>query len=538
MKLFSELPSARPTSVDYSCPISLRLLLLATAILFLTSSPAFTQSANRPKQNLPSADRIVEQYVKAIGGKKRLMALTDASYEWTVELNGQPLGTAQSQLKPPYSSRSELTFANGKIITAANASSAWELGLDGNLRTLTGAEANVAKLQAALEASHLLNYKKVNVLARVTSRSDASEPSYTVEFSTRNGARLAYWFSLRTGLLIKVTDDVRKIVKRFDEYRNENGVLEPHRVLINIGDSADLLMQLQRVSYNNAFAVTVFDAPAAGESLDLPGLLREVSRNQDEVEKRVTEYSFLQKETDREINSKGEVKKESVKVYEIFPVANREPIQKLISENGVALSADRAAREEKRVQEEFVKAERDREKDEQKEARRRAERQKKDENKDDPEISQFLRVCEFVSARRERFDDREAIVFDFRPRPGFRPKNREEALIAKLVGTVWIDPVDKQVMRLEARLAEGFKMAGGLLLSLKPGAALAMEQTRMVEGVWLPRLAQINLSVKVLLFGGGDFNKTIEWSDYRHFKGDVTDYKIESPKSDPKSAKP
>jgi len=139
-------------------------------------------------------------------------------------------------------------------------------------------------------------------------------------------------------------------------------------------------------------------------------------------------------------------------------------------------------------------------------------------------------VCEFVSPRRERFGDRDTIVFDFRPRPGFKPSNRNESLIAKLVGAMWVDPVDKQVIRLEARLAEGFKMAGGLLLSLKPGAAMIMEQTRMAGGVWLPRFAQINLSVKVLLFGGGDYNKTVEWSDYKHFSGDVKDYKIEAPK--------
>ena len=94
---------------------------------------------------------------------------------------------------------------------------------------------------------------------------------------------------------------------------------------------------------------------------------------------------------------------------------------------------------------------------------------------------------------------------------------------------MWIDPIDKQVIRLEARLADAFKMAGGLLVSLKPGAALVMEQTRMVQGVWLPKLAQINLSVKVLLFGGGDYNKTIEWSEYKHFSGDVQDYKISAP---------
>ena len=28
---------------------------------------------------------------------------------------------------------------------------------------------------------------------------------------------------------------------------------------------------------------------------------------------------------------------------------------------------------------------------------------------------------------------------------------------------------------------------------------------------------------------GGDYNKSIEWSDYKHFAGDVKDYKIEAP---------
>jgi len=284
---------------------------------------------------------------------------------------------------------------------------------------------------------------------------------------------------------------------------------------------------LQSVKYNTGIDNRIFDPPAANEELDVAALLREVTKNQDDIENRVAEYAFKQTETDREINSKGELKKETVKVYEVYPLPNREPVQKLISENGVPLSAERLAKEDRRLQEEFLKAEREREKDEKKAARRRAEREKKE--SEGTEISPFLKVCEFVSPRREILSGRETIVFDFRPRPGFRPKNRQESLIAKLIGVIWIDPVDKQVIRLEARLAEGFKMAGGLLVSLKPGAALVMEQTRMAQGVWLPRFAQINLSVKVLLFGGGDYNKTIEWSDYKHFSGDVKDYKIDTP---------
>jgi len=312
-------------------------------------------------------------------------------------------------------------------------------------------------------------------------------------------------------------------------------VVEPHRVQVAFAQSLEYTLTLQRVTYNSGLAQSVFDPPAAAEPLDIEAILREVGKNQDEVEKRVSEYSYRQKEIDREINDKGELKKETIKLYEVYPLPNREAVQKLISENGVPLSPERAAKEDKRVQQELLEAERDKEKDAQSVARKRAEREKKNrsagrDEDDDPEISQFLKACEFVSPRRERFAARETIVFDFRPRPGFKPSSRVESLISKLIGVVWIDPLDKQVVRLEARLAEGFKMAGGLLISLKPGAAMVMEQTRMADGVWLPRFAQVNLSVKVLLFGGGDYNKTIEWSDYKHFSGDVKDYKIESPK--------
>jgi hypothetical protein len=333
---------------------------------------------------------------------------------------------------------------------------------------------------------------------------------------------------VKTSLLTKITGDVRKTRVLFDDYKPEHGILEPHRLRMNLDGSGELTLLLQSVKYDSGIDDRVFDPPAATENLDVTALLREVEANQDELENRVAEYAFKQTEIDREINSKGELKKETTKVYDVYPLPNREAVQKLISENGVPLSAERAAKEDKRVQEEFEKAERDKDKDEKKAAHRRAEREKK---KDEgTEISPFLKACEFVSPRRENLDGREAIVFDFRPRDGFKPKTREESLIAKLIGVVWIDPIDKQVIRLEARLAEGFKMAGGLLVSLKPGAALVMEQTRMAQGVWLPKFAQVNLSVKVLLFGGGDYNKTIQWSEYRHFAGDVKDYKIDTPK--------
>ena len=518
-----------------------RVALYAVILVTLLGTAAQSLSAQQRATNrkLPSAEKIVDGYLKAIGGKKRVATIRDATYEWTIQLGDQRMGIGKAQIKVPASVRAESNFGNGQIIWSANSRSTWVTGLDGKLQTLTGAEAGAAKLQAILEASHMLDYKKINVLARVVSEIGGADPAYVVEFSQRNGSRLRYVFSATTKLLLRIEDDARKSTTRFEDYRSEGVILEPHRVILNNGGTGDLTFLLQRVNYNTGIAESTFDPPPTTEALDVVALLLEVSRNQDQLEKRFTEYSFLQQETDREISSKGEVKKETVKVFEVFPIANREPVMKLISENGTPLTGERAAKEQKRVEEEFAKAERDKEKDKQRveknraeRARKRASRTREGENNDDDdvEISQFLKIHEFVSPRRERFRDRDAVVFDFRARPGFKPSNRQEDLISKLVGVAWIDPADKQVMRLEARLAEGFKMGGGLLVNLRPGAAFVMEQTRMAEGLWLPRLAQINLTVKVLLFGGGDFNKTIEWSEYKHFSGDVSEYKLDAPK--------
>ena len=537
---------AAPAVAD-SRPLAGNRFILCTVLAVLCASLLSSNSTSLRAQQgailptkLPSAEKVIAGYLKSIGGKRRVAVIRDATYEWEIRLNDRTLGIAKTQVKTPSSVRTELSFGNGQVISAANSRSAWTHGLDGKLHTLTDAEAAAARLQAVLDASHLLDIKKSNVLARVVSYNTfAAGALYVVEFSMRSGPRLRYLFSPTTKLLVGIEDGARKTTTRFDDYRAEGNILEPHRVSIDNGTGA-LMFVLQRVSYNTGVADVAFDPPRAAESLDVAALLREVSRNQDELEKRFTEYSFVQKETQREITGKGEVKKETVKVYEVFPIANRAPVMKLLSENGVELSGERAAKEQKRVEEEFAKAERDKEKDAERVQKNRAERARKkakanakEGDDDEVDISQFLKVNEFVSPRRERFRDRDAVVFDFRVRTGFKPSNRQEELISKLVGVAWIDPTDKQVMRLEARLAEGFKMGGGLLVNLRPGAAFVMEQTRMVEGIWLPRMAQINLSVRVLLFGGGDYNQTIEWSDYKHFSGDVGDYKLDAPKTEP-----
>lgn len=526
--------SSASTLLTRGCrPATFALAVLLAALISSTQLFAQKKSGSPTRSpKLPSPDKIINDYQKAIGGKKRLAGIKDASYEWKIQLKDQLMGSAETKMKAPASTRTQMTFGNGEIESGVSARSAWTRGLDVSLRTLTDAEAGAAKLQAALDASRFIDYKKLNVLARAVALDEtATETAYLVEFSTRAGARLRYWFGANSKLLLKTFDEARSTTTVFADYRAENGILEPHRVEMRTGGRDALTFLLQAARYNSGLSDALFDPPAA-ETPDIAQLLREVEANQEKLDEQIANYAFTEKRTERKINDKGEVKEEKVTVYEIYPLPGGGAFYKIISENGVPISAERAAKQDKKIAEDVAKYEAEREKREQKkkeEAARNNGQVKKKEADDDVTVGVFLRACEFVSPRRERLRDREAVVFDFRPRAGFKPKTMAEEIVTKLVGVVWIDPIDKEVMRLEAKLAEGYKVGGGLVASIRPGSAFAFEQTRMTDGVWLPRFAQVNIALKIFIFKSIEANQTSEFSDYRRFDTEASDYKLGAP---------
>lgn len=528
--------------------LKMRVLLTRTLLLLLLLS-GFDAAARAQSSKLPAPDKIVGEYLKAVGGKGRVASLRDVTYDWAVLREGREAGTARTHSKATGALRTDFLLADGEWDAAANSRSAWLRARDGRLSTLTDREAFAARLQAMLEPVHFADYKKQKVLARTVGREELADGlAYTVEFATRAGARLRYWFDAQSKLLVQSSDEARKTRVRYTDWRAREGSplkLEPHRVEIERAGEPVLTLTLKSASYNTGLAESFFEPPADA-TLDIPVLLRDLSKNQEETDKRINDYTFTRKVTERELDDKGVLKKEKVTVFEVYPFAGYGWVHKLVSENGVPLTPEREAKELKRVAEELEKAEREAPKRTEKRERERAERKAKrrkqaaksgakqeaEEDEDDVEISTFLRACEFFSPRRERFRDRDVIVFDFRPRAGFKPSNRGETLVSKLSGVIWVDPTERQVMRLEARLVESFKMGGGLLASVKPGSAFLFEQTRLEEGIWLPRYSQVNASARVMLFKGLSINETNEFSDFKRFSTKTGEDKLNAPKKE------
>ena len=104
MKSSGSAPRCQPPSADFVT----RAVRVACALFVLScvGTSARGQSAARPK--LPAADKIVNDYIKAVGGKKRLAGLRDAVYVWAVEADGHAVGSATTRVKAPGSSFVEI----------------------------------------------------------------------------------------------------------------------------------------------------------------------------------------------------------------------------------------------------------------------------------------------------------------------------------------------------------------------------------------------------------------------------------------------
>lgn len=240
------------------------MLVLLCLIAFASTAPLVCAQEKVAPRKLPSAEKVVNSYLKAIGGKKRVRAIKDATYEWTVWANNKQVGTARTQVLVPTSARADLALEDGQLLLVVNDRSAWMLGQDGKVQTLRDAELNAARLQAVLDANHLLDFKKRNVLARVISykATESFGPAYVVEFYHRTGARRKYWFHAVSKLLMRIDDEDLRTITRMEDYRKEKLILEPHRVVINNGGGSDLIFILRSATYNIGLPQWIFEPPS------------------------------------------------------------------------------------------------------------------------------------------------------------------------------------------------------------------------------------------------------------------------------------
>jgi hypothetical protein len=506
-----------------------------------------------------SADRIVKQSVKAMTNGKGEKALREIR-SWQVKgtitnLKDGYSGSYRAAAMQPNLYAREFDLRGLEVSLGYNGKSAWMRDTRDGLRTLTGDLSRDFQTEARYRNLRWLDYKKEKSKLAFGGQAQINGKSAnTVVLTTSKNVKIKMHFDAASGLLVREEMPAGEIMRVLDysDFRPVGNVMEPHAIICVEGDER-YEIKLDKVLHNPQIDRAAFEFPKiSNEPLpDIPALLKEVGKNGDEIDRLLEKYTYTETITSREFDSKGQMKVKESETFELtFHKGAR--IRRLVAKNGKPLSPKEEADAQKDVEKRIRNIEK-REAEKERKERENAQKASKnsdadtdgdpngdagDENKERPSIADVLRASRLHNPRRERFRGRDVIVFDFEPLPGYKPQKNYEKLFGKMAGAIWVDPADKQVARVEARLVAAYKIGGGLLASLKEGANLVFEQERVNQEIWLPTRAEINLGVRVLLLKGININQTITYGDYKRFSVEAEKEKLKDPSQSDKTHKP
>src|SRR6202030_2137955 len=236
-----------------------------------------------------------------------------------------------------------------------------------------------------------------------------------------------------------------------------------------------------RAVVNATIGERVFDFPKRSQVQlpDLKALFKEIDDNQKAIDKIRENYTGTRSEEETEYDKTGKVTKRELKEYSFFYLGGNE-ISTLTSTGGKPLGEEEQKKENDKTQKEI------REHEAKKETKEAKEKGNEKNDNEDPGIEVFLRVCQFVNPRRERFRGQDVLVFDFEPNPEFKAHKLEEKVVQKLEIGFWIDQKAHDVARLEAYFVGDFRFGGGVLANLQKGTSFVFEQAFINNEVGLP----------------------------------------------------
>jgi hypothetical protein len=466
------------------------------------------------------AQKIVDQYIKAAGGSKALSKAATITIEGTFQAPDGKAGTYTLDTRLPNRYYSELVAGDTSLIEAYNGKSAWHRTASGEFATLVGADGSQLEAAGQYYNSHLVDAKKNKIgLGFAATSKVRGRDALEIEVTTMTGVKRHVFFDPQSHLIVKEAATIGGIDQEilYDDYRTVNGLKLPHKIELHRGNET-YDITVTRAEVNATVGERVFDFPKKSQVQlpDLKALFKEIDENQKAIDKLKENYAGTRNEEETEYDKTGKITKRELHEYTFFYLKGDE-VSTLVKKDGKPLSEEEQKKENEKVQKEIQDIEKRGAKKEAKEEKAKEEGKEKKDKDDDVGIETFLRACQFVNPRRERFRGQDVLVFDFEPNPEFKPRKLAEKVVHELAGVVWIDEKAHDVARLEAYFLGDFRFAGGLIANLQKGTSFVFEQAFINNEVWLPTYEEAHVGVRVLLVKAFKVNAVTRYSDYKRF---------------------
>ncbi|MGA8838106.1 MAG: hypothetical protein WB538_20915 [Candidatus Sulfotelmatobacter sp.] len=263
------------------------------------------------------------------------------------------------------------------------------------------------------------------------------------------------------------------------------------------------------------------DANGALSQDQMQRLFRIVADKDMENDKRLRDYTYIERDEEHKLDGKGQVKSTEAKTYEVMELYG-EQVQRLIEKDDKPLGSKDAAKEEEKIQKIIDKRKNESESERQK----RREKEEKDREEDRKFVHEVADAYNFKLVGTELVGGREAWMIDGEPRPGFVPHMKESKFLSKFRGRVWIDKSDLQLAKMDVECLD--TISWGLFLArFHKGSRLMLEQTRVNEEVWLPHQVTAKVDVRLALLK--NFNVDVEqtFRDYKKFRATTKIFAVE-----------
>src|SRR3981081_841228 len=241
-------------------------------------------------------------------------------------------------------------------------------------------------------------------------------------------------------------------------------------------------------------------------------LLHVVADKDIENDKRLHDYTYIERHVQHSLDGKGQAKSTEIETYEGMELYG-EQVMRLTEKNDKPLSEKDAAKEEKRIQKLTDK----RKNESEDERRKREEKEDKDREDGRKFVREVADAYNFRLVGIEQVDGRDAWVIDGEPRPGYEPHMKEAKFLPKFHGRVWIDKKDLQWTKLDVECLDTVSL-GWVLARIHKGTRVVIEQTRVNDEVWLPRHLAFKFNARVALFKGYNVDGEQSYRDYKKFR--------------------
>jgi hypothetical protein len=243
---------------------------------------------------------------------------------------------------------------------------------------------------------------------------------------------------------------------------------------------------------------------------------REIVRRSTEenrrTEKLAENYTFIERQEERGVDSHGRAERRAVKSYDIT-LTEGSPYRRLIARDDKPLPPEEERKEQRKLEKSIAE----------RRAETPAQRQKRLENwrRQRERDREFLRevpdAFDFRMVGEEAVDGRRVYVIDATPHAGYKPRSIDGRFLAKMKGRLWIDAETYDWVKAEGETIDTVSI-GGFAFRLSPGTRFTLEQVRVNGEIWLPKEVHLVAQGRLLYLKKIAADVDFTYSGYKKFQ--------------------